>query len=269
MLEDLSLPAFGQVTLWILSVGGLLSILDYVGLMPPFLAKWLARNKLATTLKAMRMLGVRVAWGHEQQSMSMLQRILDSLGIREPAFKLRLRELLEQDTFDGQIEVGETRRFTSEGFIDLMGASTDTKRSVDYARILNTFASIERIEEYDFIATPKDGSPILGYEFSRLVHKPLVLGTRDKARDGGAMGHHVRLDFPKGMTLQGKQGLLVDDSTTGGGKMLALAKELSAAGATVKQALVLFEPKGKRARELLREQGIHLISMVDGPLGRF
>jgi hypothetical protein len=73
----------------------------------------------------------------------------------------------------------------------------------------------------------------------------------------------------KQLSLSGKTVLLVDDSTTGGSKMLDLAKALAAAGATVTDALVLFEPQGKGARERLRSSNIQLHSIVDGPVGRF
>jgi orotate phosphoribosyltransferase len=261
---------FNDLVLWILAVGGLPAILDYAGFLPQWLARWIARNRLESTLQALKRIGVRVSWNEEQQTLNIIQRTLSATSIMEPAYKVHLRHLLDEDSFVGSVDIGVTRKFTSEKFIDVMGGSTDPARVKEYARILNTHLGIENIPDFDLIATPKEGTPILGYEFSVLTGKPLILGVIEKAKNASQiMGNHVILDYPKSLLLQDKRALLVDDSTTGGRKMMDLAEELRRAGVTVEDAFVLFEPKGKGAREKLKRQGINLHAIVDGPQGRF
>jgi orotate phosphoribosyltransferase len=261
---------FWEITKFLLAISGLIAVVDFVGLMPPKIAKWLARNRLEATLQALKLLSVRVAWNEDQQTLTIIQRALAMLQVKEPAYKVQLRELLEQDTFEVEVIVGSSRHFTSEKFIDVMGSSTESKTVIQYARLLNSHASTNSICGFDVIATPKNGSPILGYEFSKLLNVPLVLGVVDKGTDAtGKMKSHIQLDYPKNLSIEGKTILLVDDSSTGGSKILKLALELRKAGAIVDAALVLFEPKGKNARELLEKSGICLHSVIDGPNGRF
>ncbi len=261
---------FGNIILWILGLATVVAVLDYVGFLPSRWAKLLARNRLELILISLKRLGVQVCWNEEVITLSVLDQVLNAAHITEPAYKVRLRQLLAEDTLVGKVNIGETRTFSSDEFIDVMGGSTSMVRSLEYAKILNTHVDIESIDMFDIVATPKTGSPILGYEFSRLVKKPLVLGVLKKLDDAsGNMGFHACLDFPVGLSLSGKNVLLVDDSTTGGRKMLDLATMLRDAGATVTDALVLFEPQGKRARESLAKKSITLHSIAAGPAGRF
>lgn len=268
---NVSSNIFLQLISIVLGISGLIAIIDYAGLLPPSIAKWVARNRLEAALRALKRIGVRICWDEDQPSLSVMERALTAVGVREPVYKVQLRQMLVEDTFEGEIDVGQTRTFSSQKFIDVMGGSVDVARSISYARILKTHAAVESLGGYDFVATPKGGTPILGYEFARLVDKPLVLGRdTEKAKDPtGLMGQHLYLDFPKAMLLNGKKALLVDDSTTGGRKLLALADRLTEAGSLVSDALVLFEPKGKGARELLESKGIRLHTILVGPQGRF
>jgi orotate phosphoribosyltransferase len=261
--------SFGNAILWILGFAGLIGIVDYIGVLPPRAAKWLARNRLETTLKSLRQLGVRVCWDEEKNTVSVIERALDAVHIKEAAYKIRLRELLKDDTFIANVNVGSKRMFSSNNFVDVMGGSTSGTKASEYAKILNTHASVEAIGDFDVVATPKTGSPILGYEFSQLVGKPLVLGVLVKVDDTtGKMGKHAYLDCPKTLALRGKKVLIVD-GTTGGRKILDLVDELRNQEATVSDALVLFEPIGKGARDALGKQNIKLHSIVEGPGGRF
>ena len=83
------------------------------------------------------------------------------------------------------------------------------------------------------------------------------------------MGDHSILDYPKNLNLTGKVVMLVDDSTTGGRKQIELAKKLRAAGAVVNVSLVLFEPRGKGARDKLSAEGITLHAIIEGPSGNY
>lgn len=261
---------FGSITLWLLAFGGIVTIVDFIGFLPPGLAKWLARNRLEATLKSLKQLGVRVCWNEESNTVSFFERALDAAKIKEAAYKIRLRELLTEDTYEATFNVGSTRMFTSPSFVDAMGSSTSIARALEFAKILNTHANVEGIKDFEIVACPKAGSPVLGYEFSRLTGRSLVLGVLEKVTDiGGTMGAHAALDFPKSLSLRGKKILVVDDSTTGGRKMIELIEALRKEGATISDALVLFEPKGKGAREALSRVDVQLHSVIEGPDGRF
>lgn len=266
---------FGEITffnliLWIIGFAGVISILDALGLLPDFIARWIARNRLNSTLKQLQLLGVRVSWNEDQANLTLFQRLLDETCIKEPAYKIKLRQLIKEDTYEGTYTIGKGRMFVGNSFMDVMGGSTEFNKVTQYARILNTHASLEGIVDFDIVATPKDGSPILGYEFSKLVGKPFVLGVVEKAfESGNEMGDHLKLDYPKHLLLRNKKVLIIDDSTTGGRKMASLVKALRDSGAIVINAMVLFEPQGKGARELLQENNINLYSIIEGTKGRF
>jgi orotate phosphoribosyltransferase len=257
---------FNSIILWLLSFATIIFILDVIGLLPPRFAKYLARNRYETVIMALQRMGVKISIEETEKKRTIVQRASEALGLSEPDYKVLLRQLLSEDTFDSKVGIGNSRHFTSDKFIDVMGASTSQERCLTYAKVLNTHFDSSG---FDVIATPKSGSPILGYEFSRLIGKPFVLGAHMKVTDSqGIVGEHNYLDFPKSLTLTRKKILLVDDSTTGGRKMVELAQKLREAGAEVRTALVLFEPKGKGAREKLSTQGIELVSLTEGPTGR-
>lgn len=266
---------WNNVLLWLLALAGLVSVVGFVvssidaaGLLPPWLARWIARNRFGETLKALERLNVRTRWDDERQSiLNLLMSRLET-----PSYLGVLQTMLAKETYTGEIQIGEGRLFTSQGFIDVIGATTRQTAAQQYAQILNTFRLEKGIVDFDLVACPKSGSPILGYEFSRLTEKQLILGkppgTSAKIKDPyNILGAHIELDFPRDVSLQGKRILLVDDSTTGGSKMLSLVKSLRAAGATVHLALVLFEPQGKDARKSLEKEEVRLFSVMSGPKG--
>ena len=261
---------FNDLILWLLGLATLVGVLDANGFLPARLAKWLARNRLENTLNALKKLDVKVCWDEERGSITITDRVLDSIGIKELAYRAELRNLLKEDSFKGSMEIGDTRIFSQDQFIDVMGATTNSQRAIRYAKLLQTHLETVKIPPFDIVATPRTGSPILGYEFARLGRKPFVMGVYEKVHDkDGAMGGHSKLDFSRALKLAGKTVLLVDDSTTGGRKQVDLAKELRAAGAIVRNSLVLFEPQGKGAREKLKLEGIDLFSVQVGPTGNF
>jgi orotate phosphoribosyltransferase len=262
--------SFNNVILWLLSLATLIFILDAIGLLPPSVAKWLAQNRLDATIRALKSLGVKVSWdGDKPTAPSRLSRTIDALRGQEPEYKSTLKAMLSQHTLDTKVDVGQRRTFAAESFIDVIGSSTDPEAARHYARILYTHLHAEKLLDFDFVATPKDGAPLLGYEFAILAGKPLVLGVCSKGTDStGKSRSHLILDYPLHMSLEARTGLLVDDSTTGGRKMVALAKALRTEGAGINRACVLFEPIGKGARKLLLENEIELDAIVPGPQGR-
>lgn len=271
MQEFISKLTFESAVLWILGLSTLVFVLDSVGLMPRGIAKWLARNRQDAVLRSLRILNVRLVWDEGRSLGDDFKRLRNALPRRkEPAYATDLRALLQLHTIEGSVSVGETSAFSSDGFIDVIGSSTDPDVAAKYARILNTYLTDINFVDYDIVATPKDGSPILGYEFARMVRRPLVLGVCRKvqASPGGRESGHFRLDYKIGSSLKDARVLIVDDSTTGGRKMVNLVNELRAHGAVVEHAAVLFEPIGKGARAKLLNIGVTLHAIVKGPQGR-
>jgi flagellar hook assembly protein FlgD len=175
----------GNTILLILSLAGVVAVLEYVGFMPAAISRWIARNRLESTLQALKRLGVRVTWDEDSRSVGLIERTLAAVRVKQPAYKVRLQQMLEDDTYTGEFDIGQTRTFSGSTFIDVMGSSTNEGNASRYARTLKTHAASLSLTPYDVVATPKEGSPILGYEFSRLVDKPLVLGVVEKVRDAG------------------------------------------------------------------------------------
>lgn len=262
--------SFSDVILWLLSLATLIFILDAIGLLPPRVAKWIAQNRLDATIRALKSLGVKVTWdGDKPPSPNWLSRAINAALGGEPEYKSRLKAMLMQHTLDAKVDVGQRRSFAAESFIDVIGSSTDPDVARHYARLLYTHLDAEKLLDFDYVATPKNGAPLLGYEFAALAGKPLVLGVCNKGTDPtGKSRSHLILDYPLHMSLEARTGILIDDSTTGGRKMLELATVLRAEGSNVSNAAVLFEPIGKGARQLLQDNGIKLNSIVPGPQGR-
>lgn len=260
---------FNDIILWILALATVISVLETNGFLPKFVAKWFARNRLESTIKALQALGVRATYDETDASITPTNKLLDITKIKELAYKKELRGMLLEDTFTGDLNIGATTYFQSTQFIDVIGSSTNPNRAVKYAKLLHTHAKIEKINDFDIIATPRSGSPILGYEFARLCQKPFIVDSPNKVNDASnTMGAHANLDFPKNLILKDKVVLIVDDSTTGGRKQIELANLLRTEGAKVEKSLILFEPKGKGAREKLALNNIELHSIIDGPTGR-
>lgn len=261
---------FNDLILWLLGIASVITILDTSGFLPKRLAKWLARNRLESTLAALRKLDVRICWDEDTGSVKLIDRFLDSSNIKEHAYKTELRDLLKKDTFKGKMQIGGTTVFSSGEFIDVMGSTANSESAIHYAKLLQTHYKVQNLPTFDIIATPRTGSPILGYEFSRLNKKDFLMGVFEKVKDTDQiMGDHSILDYPKNLNLTGKVVMLVDDSTTGGRKQIELAKKLRAAGAVVNVSLVLFEPRGKGARDKLSAEGITLHAIIEGPSGNY
>lgn len=261
-----SLSYINKIILFVLSLGALVFVVDMVGFLPSWLEKWIAKNRLETTLRALKSLGVMVAWDNEKPSThrSFSKKIRGS----EPLYKKKLKMMIEEASLgENAVEAGEKRSFTVENYVDIMGNSTNSEKAKDYARILYAYIVDESLlNNIDFIATPKEGSPILGYEVSHLLKKPLVLGVCHKGKSTSEnVLSHLSLDYDIALDLREKRALLIDDSTTGGRVMLDLAAALRKDGAIVKDACVLFEPIGKNARTLLRNDNIILHAVVNGP----
>jgi adenine/guanine phosphoribosyltransferase-like PRPP-binding protein len=81
--------------------------------------------------------------------------------------------------------VGGTERVRAEQYIDLMGGTTNPATAEVFARHLESFLrrcilDQEVYPQFDFVVTPKAGSPILGYEFARHLGRPFALHNRPR-----------------------------------------------------------------------------------------
>ncbi|MFQ2265859.1 phosphoribosyltransferase [Aeromonas hydrophila] len=261
--------SFNDIILWLLSLSTLIFILDSLGLLPRFIARYLAKNRMDSTLKALDEIGAHISWYKEKTPFKNFQiRVCECLN-GKPEYVVRLQGLLEEHTISSGVNIGETRSFSTNAFYDVIGSTTCPDVAIEYAKILNTFMSEYEINRFDIIATPKDGAPLLGYELAKMRKTPFVLGVCKKGMVvNNDYKSHFELDYPLTLNLKDKRILLVDDSTTGGRKMLSLAERLRQEGAIIENAIILFEPQGKGAREALKKLKIELHAIVKGPKGK-
>lgn len=144
-------------------------------------------------------------------------------------------------------------------YIDLIGASCNPDTAIRFARLLSTFwrknssdPSIVSRPEFDFVVTPKGGSPILGYEFAKLCNKPFVLHENKDRIHGDPDNARTRLNFYGTLPPNGTA-IIVDDSTTGGTMVMEAAKDLKRYGFNVYTCLVVFAPQVKHSKEVLQQ----------------
>jgi len=166
------------------------------------------------------------------------------------------------------VSVGRIRQTELNYYIDLIGHSCNPNIAEAYARLLSSFwvNTIENTEsirtpDIDFIVTPKGGSPILGYEFAKVLDKPFVLhemSDRFKSEEDDMRKRFDCAEIPE----KGNKALIVDDSTTGGRMVLCAIEDLKRYGYTVTECLVVFEPQQKNARQKLSDQAVNLLSIV-------
>ena len=257
------------IVISIFAIAAVILALEATGLLPRFISRYINRNRYSQTIDILQDLGVDV-----QQTRKTL------LGAKIKSFFSKGRDHTEEAkrrvaafTYSVRVRVGKENHSDFSAFIDLMGASTNSSTAILFAKILSTYVhqlivNQEINADFDAIACPKDGSPILAYEFSRLTEKPLILcpAVRKFEADEFVLNSLVDIGFPKG-TDKILKALLVDDSTTGGRKAINAVETLNKCGIRVTDFVVVFEPKGKGARETLLGHGITLHSLLPGPEG--
>ena len=165
---------------------------------------------------------------------------------------------LDKITIHSRHEVGQYGIQELDYYIDLIGASCDPDTAVRFARLMSTFLrynsanpSVISNPEFDFVVTPKGGSPILGYEFAKLCKKPFVLHENKDRIHGTTNDMRKRFNFSGELPKNGTA-LIVDDSTTGGTMVIEAAKDLVEFGFKVNTCLVVFAPQVKNVEEILQ-----------------
>ncbi len=241
------------------TISTIILVLEALGFLPYTLSKYLVKNKLGLTREVLKDLGVPVK--------DLKEKISSCLSI---ANKKHLNEKLSAITYDIESEIGETSRgYYFKSYIDLMGATTDKTNAKDFAGILKSYiyeSSCIDLSTIDLIVTSKLGSPILGYEFASNINKPFILHSSEtKFRPTTSKSYKLQQKFDTGgcKSFKNKTALIVEDSTTGGRKIIQIINDLRANDINVNECLVIFAPQGKRADEKLLAEGVTLHAMIN------
>ena len=258
-----------QIVIWIIlslsSISTLLVVAEAFGFLPDKLSLWLNRKKLSQTLEILKQFGMDV---------DKYKRAIISVNIPSYSNQTDLANAVNDLLTKTKIEepgitVGKVENACTGYWFDVMGFTTDPQMAILFARFLSTHLkhlirdeTIFQSPNFDFIVTPKQGSPILGYEFAKIVDKHFVLHPEEYKFNATKKIPRKDFDFGKNVPPKGSVALLVDDSTTGGRKMKRAVDDLRRYGYTVTDCLVIFEPTVKNARRILEQDGIRLHSIV-------
>ncbi len=247
-----------NIIITISGISTIILILEAIGFLPLWISKYIFRRKHANTLEILKELGCDLE-----------NKYLKTKSNRE--FNKTLIDKLKNVTIKKKVEIGKKRNgYIFPEYIDLMGATTNERIATDFARELYTFKKeqIKEQLEFDFIVTPKLGSPILGYEFAKLEERPFVLHSDEekfRPKDNN-LDPRVKFDFGNQDFQNFKKGLIIDDSTTGGRKVINIIKDLKKYNFEVTDCLVVFAPQGKNAEKELQDNGVTLHSILKTPI---
>jgi orotate phosphoribosyltransferase len=256
-----------MIILWLLAAATVFQIAELVGLLPPQMSNWINRNRLRETMRLLKEFGVDIDTTKRANRVARLENIAsDSLAARVTA-------RLDSTKIGHPVEVGSRLSVPGDHYFDLMGATSDLRKAEIYARDLSAlWRSIAGVGgpvangDIDFIVTPKTGSPLLGACLADLLEKPLLLHNPEEKFRSHPDDPRSLFDFSE-QPLPGSRGLLVDDSSTGGGKALRLIDDLRACGWQVSDFIVVFEPQLKtgtkdNASARLAPKGVTLHSII-------
>jgi orotate phosphoribosyltransferase len=255
----------GNIVLILLAISSIIFIVESLGFLPKRWSDWLNRNKLSQTLRVLQEMGINVDNIRRKNIASGLPNYPGTQSYKESVSR-ELDSLASGES----VEIGHVAPVMFGTYIDLMGATTDEVVAQRFARHLSTYLrecidnNSIRTPDFDFVVCPKDGSPILSYEFAKIIKKPLALHSPNlKFR---AKNKFFKSEFDtQTPPLENSKALVVDDSTTGGRKIVDIIESLRSYGYQVTDCLVVFEPQGKNAREKLKDIGVELHAIVRGP----
>lgn len=260
-------PTIDEATISIiallLGVSSVLVVMEALGFLPLRMSRRLNRNRLALTLDTLKSMGIDV---------EAMRRRNTAVGLPEKASTSTLRERILSRfagiTIKGPLQIGATEVAKGDSYVDLMGATTDPAVARQFARDLaahwrNLVEERRELVEYsvDFVCTPKAGSPFLGYEFAQILGLPFMIHNEEPKfrREPDVAAAHF--DCRK-LPAEGARCLLVDDSSTGGGKARRAIEDLRRFGWIVSDALVVFAPKTKRSNEQDAETRLKAIDVA-------
>lgn len=254
--------SFDDAVLGVLSFVTLLSVLEWTGIMPAPISRWLHRNRLRETISILKECGIDIE-RHKKLNLSVsVGRVIQTNNLDKS-----LKKQLKKHVHKGHFSVGKTNSVVGKEFLDLMGATTDPSTARLFSQYLTSFWKRElesngdvETPDIDFVVTPKGGSPILGYEFASRLGIPFILHGSQAEKficedeEKSFYGFFDCAFKPK----KGSVGLIVDDSATGGRKVIEAYDDLKRYGYIVTDCLVLFEPVVKNVRKRLSDEGIKL-----------
>lgn len=254
--------AVNGLILFILAISTVVGILDYAGFLPSKLKDKLRFNRVKDTLLVLECLGIDIdKYKRSNQSFEYPQKLAGE------EIEKAVQKELEKHVISEKLSVGHQRPTEMEYYYDVIGATCNSQTANYFAQILSSYwsanlISTQKIKNYDFdfVVTPKSGSPLLGYEFAKLIVKPFVLY---EMTPRFAKENDMRTVFDCDIVpSNGQKALIVDDSTTGGSMVCNLVEDLKKYGYQVSTCFVLFEPQNKNARERLEKLNIDLVSIV-------
>ena len=258
---------FGSIALGLIGLSGVLFVAEALGFLPNGVTKWLNRNRLSQTLDILEAFGIDVDGARRRNRAATLDQTPGNTILK------RTEATLARYKIAGPVAVGQTMRLTADHYHDLMGASCNPTIARAIARDLTahwrrviTDPSETATDEFDFVVTPKGGAPLLGAAFAELVRKPFVLHAGEPKFEGGDK-FRALFDCDE-KPKEGARALIVDDSSTGGGKAIRLINDLRDLGYRVDDLLVVFEPQlktaeGASAAQRLQPLGVRLHSIVE------
>lgn len=251
------------IILILLSISTLIQICDMCGFLPEWLRKKFRINKSQDTLEVLKEFGININMYKRKNAIVGIPR-----DYNKESLEYDVERKLEELIIDKKVSVGKIRKTELNYYIDLIGHSCNGECAQAYARILTSYWAdmVENTQKIknptiDFVVTPKGGSPILGYEFAKLVDKPFVLHEENARFDSEEEDMRKWFDCAI-IPPKGSKALIVDDSTTGGRMVLSVIEHLREYGFDVSECLVVFEPQNKDARKKLSDKEVNLISIV-------
>ena len=236
---------FSWLALTILGLAGALFLAESVGFLPSRFTRWLNRNRLSQTLSILEAFGIDIDRARKHNRAGTLDQTSGA------TLAERVHKFLSNFRLDGPVTIGRTFRQPTDVFYNLMGATTDTANARLLARDLSAKwrqllsdpnSAVE--DRFDFVATPKLGSPLLGAAFAELMRVPLALHVPEAKFESDKHAFAAVFDCTV-LPAAGSRALVVDDSSTGGGKIINLVVELRRLGYQVSDVLVVFEPQAK------------------------
>lgn len=164
--------------------------------------------------------------------------------------------------------IGHQRPTTVNYYFDLIGGTCDSNTAEYFARLLSSYWAANSADkstvadsDFDFVVTPKGGSPILGYEFAKLVKKPFVLHEETRRFQDNQDDMRTWFNCSE-IPSSGSTALIVDDSTTGGTLVAETIDHLRQYNYAVHTCLVVFEPRLKDAKTRLNDKSVQLVSIM-------
>jgi len=253
LFNDASLS---DAVLVVLGYSSVISVLAWTGLLPKKIGRRISENKADDTLVVLSRLGITPDKYLRPNISKSILGYVDASKIESST-----EQLLAKCTLEGEFYVGHTESVKVDKFIDVMSVSANPESAAQMARVLTSFwkkileNNDSRISSPDInlVVTPKGGSPFLGYEFSKILGLPLALHySGNKKFDTESREFIFKSKFDSQYEVkEGDVALIVDDSATGGRKVLQAIQDLRSCGLKVTECLVLFEPKVKGVRQRL------------------